>query len=77
MRADFQGVPLYFAIVEFLERKKGRARDIDIYNALRERYDISFTTLLKELMKLEMQGIVNVIVLKENERVVELVSSYK
>lgn len=69
----WRSIPLYYAIVEELERRGGSAKDIDIYRALRDKYDMSFSEFLKELMKLEMHGVVRVEVLKENLRNIELV----
>ena len=70
----WRSIPLYYAIVEELERRGGSAKDIDIYRALRDKYDLSFSEFLKELMKLEMHGIIRVEVLKENLRNVELIA---
>lgn len=68
----WRSVPLYYAIIEELERRGGTARDDELFRALRERFDITYAEFLHELMKLEMQGIVYVSVLKENLRNVEL-----
>ncbi len=70
----WRSIPLYYAIVEELERRGGSAKDIDIYRALRDKYDVSFSEFLKELMKLEMHGVIRVEVLKENLRNVELIA---
>ncbi len=70
----WRSIPLYYAIVEELERRGGSAKDIDIYRALRDKYDLSFSEFLKELMKLEMHGVIRVEVLKENLRNVELIA---
>ncbi len=68
--------PLYYAIIEELERRGGSAKDIDLFKALRERYkDLSYSDFLKELMKLEIQGLIYVSTLKENLRNVELLKS--
>ncbi|KSW11518.1 hypothetical protein CF15_01360 [Pyrodictium occultum] len=68
----WRSLPLHYAIIEELERKGGSAKDVDLYKALRDKMDITFAELLHALMKLEMQGIVYVSVLKENLRNVEL-----
>jgi transcription initiation factor IIE alpha subunit len=68
----WRSVPLYYAIVEELERRGGRAMDEELYKALKERFNITFSEFLKALMKLEMQGIVYVNVIKEGVRHVEL-----
>ncbi len=70
----WRSIPLYYAIVEELERRGGSAKDIDIYRSLRDKYDLSFSEFLKELMKLEMHGVIRVEVLKENLRNVELIA---
>ncbi len=68
----WRSVPLYYAIVDELERRGGSAKDVDLYKALRSKFELTFAEFLRELMKLEMQGIVYVSVLKENMRNVEL-----
>ncbi len=71
--STWRSVPLYYAIVEELERRGGSAKDVELYHALLDRkYDITFAEFLHELMKLEMQGIIYVSVLKEDLRNVEL-----
>ncbi len=65
--------PLYYAIVDELERRGGSAKDVDLYKALRGKIDITFAEFLRELMRLEMHGVVYVSVLKENLRNIELV----
>ncbi len=71
----WRNLPLYYAIVEELERRGGSAKDVDLYKALRSKFDITFAEFLRELMRLEMQGVVYVSVLKENLRNVELLRS--
>jgi len=71
----WRSLPLYYAIVEELERRGGSAKDVDLYKALRSKYDLTFAEFLRELMRLEMQGVVYVSVLKENLRNVELLRS--
>ena len=69
-------LPLYYVIIEALERRGGRAVDEELYkDIVDQRYDITFSEFLHELMKLEMQGLVRVNVLKEDKRNVELVRS--
>ena len=70
----WRSVPLYYVIVEELERRGGRAMDNELYKAIRERFDVTFAEFLKALMKLEMQGIVYVNVIRENLRNVELIA---
>jgi len=71
--ATWRSVPLYYAIVDELERRGGTAKDTDLYRVLRSKLDVTYAEFLRELMKLEMQGVVYVSVLKENMRNVELV----
>jgi hypothetical protein len=73
-RQTWRSLPLYYAIVEELERRGGSSKDVDLFNALRDKYDVTFAEFLHELMKLEMNGVVAVSVLKENLRNVELVA---
>lgn len=69
-------VPLYYAIIEELERKGGNAKDVELYRALRERYeDLSYTDFLKALMVLEMQGLIYVATAKEDLRIVKLLKT--
>ncbi|RUM47943.1 MAG: hypothetical protein DSY37_00940 [Hyperthermus sp.] len=73
--APWRTTPLYYAIVEELERRGGSAKDIEVYRALREKYlTLSFSDFLHELMKLEMQGVIYVSVIKEDLRNIELLA---
>ncbi len=69
----WRNVPLYYAIVEELERRGGSALDVELYRSLKERFDVTFSEFLKALMTLEMQDIVRVEVLKEDLRNVRLI----
>ncbi len=64
--------PLCYAIIDELERRGGTMKDKDLYEVLRDKYDITYAEFLKALMKLEMQGLIYVSVVKENLRNVEL-----
>ena len=68
----WRNVPIYYAIVDELERRGGNAKDIDIYKAIKSKYDVTFAEFLRELMRLEMHGIIYVSILKENLRNIEL-----
>jgi len=68
----WRSIPLHYAIVEELERRGGSAKDVELYRALRSRMEVTFSEFLHALMKLEMQGLVYVSVLRENLRNVEL-----
>ena len=71
----WRNLPLYYLIVEELERRGGSARDDELYKAIKEKMDVSFSEFLKALMVLEMQGIIYVSVIKEDLRNVELLRS--
>ena len=64
--------PLSLAIVETLERK-GSMTDVELQKELKEGFgDISFRELNRDLLKLEVQGMVRVSRLMKNKRQVEL-----
>lgn len=64
--------PSSLAIVEVLERKGGLT-DIDLQKELKSNFgEISFRELNRELMKLEMQGVLRVSRLMKGKRQVEL-----
>lgn len=69
----WRNLPLEYLILEELERRGGRARDAELYEAISSQTNATFSELLKALMKLEMQGLVEVIVVKEDVREVRLV----
>ncbi|HIC99173.1 MAG TPA: hypothetical protein EYP08_05935 [Pyrodictiaceae archaeon] len=68
----WRNLPLEYLILEELERRGGRARDSELYEAISGQTSATFAELLKALMKLEMQGLVEVIVVKEDVREVRL-----
>ena len=68
----WRNLPLEYLILEELERRGGRAKDSELYEAVSRRTSVTFIELLKALMKLEMQGLVEVIVIKEDIREVRL-----
>jgi len=64
--------PLSLAIVEVLE-KKGAMTDIDLHKELKEDFgEVSFRELNRDLMKLELGGILWVSRLMRGKRQVEL-----
>lgn len=64
--------PLSLAIVEVLE-KKGALTDIDLHKELKEDFgDVSFREVNRNLMKLELGGVVWVTRLMKGKRQVEL-----
>ena len=64
--------PLSLAIVELLE-KKGAMTDIDLHKELKEDFgEVSFRELNRDLMKLELGGVLWVSRLMRGKRQVEL-----
>jgi len=64
--------PLYLVIVELLQRK-GSIKDTELYDMVKEIYEgLGFNTLNKELMRLEIEGIIHVSALTRGKRRVEL-----
>jgi len=64
--------PLSLAIVEVLE-KKGALTDIELHKELKEDFgDVSFREVNRNLMKLELTGIIWVSRLMKGKRQVEL-----
>jgi len=64
--------PLSLAIVEVLE-KKGAMTDIDLHKELKEDFgEVSFRELNRDLMKLELGGVIWVSRLMRGKRQVEL-----
>ena len=65
--------PMSLAIVEFLG-KKGSVTDIDLQKELNSNFgETSFRELNRELMKLELAGILRVSRLTKGKRLVELI----
>jgi len=65
--------PLSIVIVELLQRK-GPTTDSELHDMVREvRGDLGFDILNKELMRLEIQGIIHVSALARGKRRVELI----
>lgn len=65
--------PLYTVIIELLQRK-GPTTDTELYNMLKEAYgDSGFSVLNKELMRLEIEGVIRVSALTRGKRRLELV----
>jgi len=59
-------------VVELLQRK-GATTDTELYNMVKEIHgDLGFNVLNKELMRLEIEGVVNVSALARGKRRVEL-----
>ena len=67
--------PMSLSIVEILE-KKGPMTDIDLLKDLRSNFgEVSFRELNRELMKLELAGILRVSRLTKGKRQVELIGN--
>jgi len=66
--------PLHLAILEGLEKKGGSLTDTELYDLLVESFgDIGFSTLNKELLRLEIQGRVRISTMMKGKRRVELI----
>ena len=68
--------PRSLAIVEIVE-KKGPLTDIDLHKELKTTFgEVSFRELNKNLMKLELGGVLRVSRLMKNKRQVELAGKF-
>ncbi len=64
--------PLHTVMIELLQRK-GPATDTDLLSMMKEVYsDLSFNVYNKELMRLEIEGLIHVSTLTKGKRRVEL-----
>ncbi|MEE8632788.1 MAG: transcriptional repressor [Candidatus Bathyarchaeia archaeon] len=68
--------PLRTSLLEILQRK-GAMTDADLYNMVKESQEIGFAALNKELLRLEVQGLIRVTALTRGKRRVELVEREK
>ncbi|OYT62933.1 MAG: hypothetical protein B6U69_00520 [Thermofilum sp. ex4484_15] len=66
-------LPPYIALISELERRRGIAKERDLYNSLREKYSLSIREFRKLLMILELRGVVHVETIKKEERMIYLV----
>jgi len=65
--------PVYTAIIELLEKKKGALTDVELLKALKESYgDLSLSAFHKTLMKLEIEGLIHVSSLPKTKKRIEL-----
>lgn len=65
--------PVYTAIIEILEKKKGTLTDLELLKALKDMYgDLSQSAFQKALMKLEIEGLIHVSSLTKTKKNVEL-----
>lgn len=65
--------PVYTAIIELLEKKKGSLTDVELFKALKDMYgDLSLSAFNKALMKLEVEGLIHVSSLTKTKKNVEL-----
>ncbi|MCK5630982.1 hypothetical protein KAH85_00320 [Candidatus Bathyarchaeota archaeon] len=68
--------PLRTSLLEILQRK-GAMTDADLYKMVKESQEIGFAALNKELLRLEVQGLIRVTALTRGKRRVELVEREK
>ncbi len=67
--------PLNTVIVELLQRK-GPTTDNELYDMIKEVHgDVGFNVLNKELMRLEIEGVIHVSTLTRGKRRVELLQT--
>lgn len=65
--------PVYTAIIELLEKKKGALTDVELLKALKESYgDLNLGSFYKALMKLEIEGLIHVSSLPKTKKSIEL-----
>lgn len=65
--------PLSIVVVELLQRK-GSTTDTELYDMVKElQGDLGFNVLNRELMRLEIEGVIHVSALARGKRQVELV----
>jgi len=65
--------PLHTLVIELLQKKQSMQTDADLYKSLLEVYDdLSMSELNRTLMKLEVDGVLNVSGLTKTKRRVEL-----
>lgn len=73
MNKTWRPQPIYTVVIELLQRK-GPVTDAELYNMIKDLHgELGFNVLNKELMKLELQGIIHVSALARGKRQVELV----
>ncbi len=68
----WRSTPLYNFIVEYLKMRGGTVKDKELYEVLRQVYGVSYDEMLKALMALEVRGLVEVSLIKEDTRKVSL-----
>ncbi len=67
--------PVWFIIVELLE-KKGPMNDDELFRALKDTCgDINLSTFNKALIKLEIEGLIQVTSLRKSKKNIELIST--
>ena len=66
--------PLHTTIVELLYKKGGNSTDVEIYKDLENVVDdLNFKTYNRNLMELELNGIIRVTSLTKNRRNIEVI----
>jgi len=73
MRVSWRNIPAHELIIRFLQLKGGSVVDKDLYDVVSTETDMSYPEFLKNLMKLELNGLVRVSSIKEDTLLVELV----
>lgn len=69
-----EALPVHTIIVELLDKNQGALTDTELYKALRDLYeDINYEALNKSLMKLEIEGIIQVTSLTKAKKRIELI----
>jgi transcription initiation factor IIE alpha subunit len=67
--------PAWFIIVELLE-KKGAMNDDELFRALKGTYgDLNLSSFNKALIKLEIEGLIQVTSLRKSKKNIELIST--
>lgn len=65
---------MHTVIVELLNKKQGAITDTELYKALKDLYeDVSYKDFNKALMKLEIEGIIQVTSLTKAKKRIELI----
>jgi len=69
-----EALPVHTIIVELLDKNQGALTDTELYKALKDLYeDINYEALNKSLMKLEIEGIIQVTSLTKAKKRIELI----
>jgi len=66
-------LPPYIALINELEKRRGVVKERELYNSLRDRYELSPKEFRRLLMVLELKGKIHVETIKREERIVYLI----